>query len=92
MDPGDLNCGQPWRLRKTRQSSSTHWFEPINCRPSSCWRDRYTSLSIVLDHAGVRPSGNPRRLASWRAQMQRLAERANVSCKLSGLITELPAA
>jgi L-fuconolactonase len=51
--------------------------------------DRYTSLSIVLDHAGKPPFGEPSALASWRAQMQSLAKRANVSCKLSGLITEL---
>jgi L-fucono-1,5-lactonase len=51
--------------------------------------DRYASLSIVLDHAGKPPLGAPPALASWRAQMQRLAERANVSCKLSGLLTEL---
>jgi L-fuconolactonase len=51
--------------------------------------DRYASLSIVLDHAGKPPLGAPSALAPWRAQMQRLAERANVSCKLSGLLTEL---
>jgi L-fuconolactonase len=51
--------------------------------------DRYASLSIVLDHAGKPPFGTPSALAGWRVQLRSLAERANVSCKLSGLFTEL---
>jgi L-fuconolactonase len=51
--------------------------------------DRYASLSIVLDHAGKPPFGTLSAVAGWRAQMQSLADRANVYCKLSGLFTEL---
>jgi len=51
--------------------------------------DRYPSLSIVLDHAGKPPFAEPSALALWRKEMQILSLRANVSCKLSGLFTEL---
>jgi L-fuconolactonase len=52
--------------------------------------DRHSSLSIVLDHAGKPPFGDMTQLAQWRTEVRSLAERANVSCKLSGLFTELP--
>ena len=51
--------------------------------------DRHPSLSIVLDHAGKPPFAVPSALASWRREIQSLAKRCNVSCKLSGLMTEL---
>jgi L-fuconolactonase len=51
--------------------------------------DRHPSLSIVLDHAGKPPFAVSSALASWRREIQSVAKRANVSCKLSGLITEL---
>jgi L-fuconolactonase len=51
--------------------------------------DRYPSLSIVLDHAGKPPFAVSSALALWSKEIQRLANRSNVSCKLSGLITEL---
>jgi L-fuconolactonase len=52
--------------------------------------ERYPRLSIVLDHAGKPPFGNATALLEWRAGVQRIAARENVSCKLSGLLTELP--
>jgi len=52
--------------------------------------DRYSTLSIVLDHAGKPPFRDLSALALWRTQIRFLAERANVACKLSGLCTELP--
>ena len=51
--------------------------------------DRHPSLSIVLDHAGKPPFAMSSALALWRREIQSLAKRPNVSCKLSGLITEL---
>jgi L-fuconolactonase len=50
--------------------------------------DRYPNLNIVLDHAAkpvVEPSFDP----NWLNAMRRIARRANVSCKLSGLASEL---
>jgi L-fuconolactonase len=52
--------------------------------------DRHPTLSIVLDHAGKPPFGNVSALAQWQADINSLARRANVACKLSGLVTELP--
>ena len=48
---------------------------------------RHPGLDIVLNHAGKPPiaSGD---LAAWRDDLSALAERQNVSCKLSGLLTE----
>jgi L-fuconolactonase len=50
--------------------------------------DQYPNLAIVLDHAAkpvVEPSPDPH----WLNAMRRIARRANVSCKLSGLASEL---
>jgi L-fuconolactonase len=47
----------------------------------------YPELRIILDHGGKPPiaSGAP---SAWRAALARLATCPNVTCKLSGLITE----
>jgi L-fuconolactonase len=42
---------------------------------------------FVLDHAG-KPDIRSARLDPWRAQVEELATRPNVVCKLSGLVTE----
>ena len=52
--------------------------------------DRYPRLSIVLDHAGKPPLEDLGAMAFWRTDLRHLAQRANVACKLSGLLTELP--
>jgi L-fuconolactonase len=41
----------------------------------------------VLDHFG-KPDVRGARLDPWRDQISRLAEFANVTCKISGLVTE----
>ncbi|MDB5370454.1 MAG: amidohydrolase [Roseomonas sp.] len=49
--------------------------------------DRYPDLSIVIDHAAkpdIRAGWCPR----WAADMEAMAWRPQVSCKLSGLLTE----
>lgn len=48
---------------------------------------RHPDLTIVIDH-GAKP--NPHDLGSWSEQIQMIARLPNVSCKLSGLLTELP--
>ena len=45
------------------------------------------SVSFVLDHCAKPPIAT-RNLASWRADFAQLAQLPNVSCKLSGLVTE----
>ena len=48
---------------------------------------RHPDLSIIIDHA-AKPLVND--LDSWSEQMDLLARLPNVSCKVSGLLTELP--
>ncbi len=52
--------------------------------------DRHPDLSIVIDHA-AKPFIRDGLLDPWRADMAALAARANVTCKLSGLVTEAAA-
>jgi L-fuconolactonase len=49
--------------------------------------DSHPNLSIVLDHCG-KPAITAATLDPWRDDVARLAERPNVVCKLSGLVTE----
>jgi L-fucono-1,5-lactonase len=48
---------------------------------------RYPALPIIIDHA-AKPDLVHGALDPWRADLARLAEHPNVSCKLSGLLTE----
>ncbi|MDA8052185.1 MAG: amidohydrolase family protein [Rhodospirillales bacterium] len=49
--------------------------------------DRYPELSVVLDHS-AKPQILNRTLDPWRADVAAIAARPEVSCKLSGLVTE----
>jgi L-fuconolactonase len=49
--------------------------------------DRHPHQQFVLDHLG-KPKIRDRRLEAWRRHMLDLARRPNVTCKLSGLVTE----
>ena len=49
--------------------------------------ERHPGLRIVVDHL-AKPPVKAGQLDPWRADMAALAARANVSCKLSGLVTE----
>ncbi len=48
---------------------------------------RYPALQIIIDHA-AKPDIAHGVLDPWRTELARLAERSNVCCKLSGLLTE----
>lgn len=48
---------------------------------------RHPQQAFVLDHLG-KPRVGDGEIAGWREQILRLAEYENVSCKLSGLVTE----
>jgi L-fuconolactonase len=50
---------------------------------------RHPDLSIVLDHGAKPKLGSAPDMAAWQAGIARLARHANVTCKLSGLLTEL---
>ena len=49
---------------------------------------RFPRLQIVIDHAAKPIIDGPGGFDSWRDAIVPLAERPNVSCKLSGLLTE----
>ena len=49
--------------------------------------DRHPALKIVLNHGG-KPQIAAGNLSAWRDDLRALAERRNVVCKLSGLLTE----
>jgi len=50
---------------------------------------RHPQLSIVLDHAAKPQLGDADAMARWAVDMERLAVLPNVTCKVSGLLTEL---
>jgi L-fuconolactonase len=52
--------------------------------------DRHPDLAVVLDHAGKPPIGDRKSYPQWAIDIANLARRPNVSCKLSGLLTEAP--
>jgi L-fuconolactonase len=51
---------------------------------------RHPQLSIVLDHGAKPKLGNADAMAAWARDMEALAALPNVTCKVSGLLTELP--
>lgn len=52
---------------------------------------RHSGLTIVLDHGAKPKLGDRMAMTQWRADMAKLSRRPNIACKLSGLLTELPA-
>jgi L-fuconolactonase len=60
---------------------------PIHLSRLLVLADRYPDLSIVIDH-GAKPDIAGGVMQPWAADMAALAARQNVSCKLSGLVTE----
>jgi L-fuconolactonase len=51
--------------------------------------DRHPDLVVVVDH-GAKPRIREGEIDAWRADMSRIAAHPNVTCKLSGLVTEAP--
>ncbi len=51
---------------------------------------RHPQLSIVLDHAAKPRLGNVEAMGRWSRGIETLAALPNVTCKVSGLLTELP--
>jgi L-fuconolactonase len=49
--------------------------------------DRHPNQRFVLDHL-AKPRAREKTLEPWRGNLYRLAQRENVYCKLSGLVTE----
>jgi len=51
--------------------------------------DQHPDLSVVVDH-GAKPRIREGEIDAWRADMSTIAAHPNVTCKLSGLVTEAP--
>ena len=51
---------------------------------------RHPQLSIVLDHGAKPRLGQGDAMTAWARNLDKLAQAPNVTCKLSGLLTELP--
>ena len=49
--------------------------------------ERHSDLTFVLDHSG-KPSLGTGEIENWQGDIALLAERPNIVCKLSGLVTE----
>lgn len=49
---------------------------------------RYPDMRIVIDHAAKPTVGSKQAFDHWRATIAPLADAANVTCKVSGLLTE----
>jgi len=49
--------------------------------------DRHPNQTFVLDHL-AKPRAKEHNVEPWRTNIRRIAERENVFCKLSGLVTE----
>lgn len=52
---------------------------------------RYPDLRIVIDHGAKPPLGHPEDMGRWQDEIAAVGQNINVSCKLSGLLTEIAA-
>ena len=53
--------------------------------------ERHPALTVVVDH-GAKPRIREREIDAWRVDLARVAAHPRAHCKLSGLVTEAPAA
>lgn len=60
---------------------------PRHLEPAVALVDEFEDQLFVLDHI-AKPAIRERVLSPWKEHLQRLAERPNVFCKLSGMVTE----
>ncbi len=61
--------------------------QPRHLPVVSMLADRYPDLNIIIDHC-AKPDIAGNNLSDWGADMAKCAERANIVCKISGLLTE----
>jgi L-fuconolactonase len=60
---------------------------PRHLRHLATFADRHPGLAIVVDHA-AKPAIAAGAFDPWRSDVEALSRRPNVTCKLSGLVTE----
>ncbi|WP_222432256.1 extracellular solute-binding protein [Leekyejoonella antrihumi] len=66
---------------------------PQQLRSAAALAEKLPGLPLVLDHAGKPdltgdPTSRPDKLSSWASRLHSLATHQQVTCKLSGLVTE----
>ncbi|NVE94367.1 amidohydrolase family protein [Altererythrobacter lutimaris] len=61
--------------------------KPEHIEPCSIVAERNLGLRMVLDHCGKPPLASGE-IRAWRDALEKLASHTNVSCKISGLLTE----
>lgn len=87
LDRPDFNAGL--REVTTRQLTYDLLIYAHQLPAATAFVDRHPGQRFVLDHiAKPRVDGEPP--AAWRRQLAELARRPNVSCKFSGVVTEVP--
>ena len=62
---------------------------PKHLPPLCAVLERHPALAVVVDHA-AKPALRERSLGAWQRDLARVASHRQVTCKLSGLLTEAP--
>ncbi len=85
LDGADFNRG----IRAMRRTGLVYDLLIIEHQLAEAIRfvDRHPQQIFVLDHI-AKPKIAAGELEPWRAQIQELGKRSNVSCKISGMVTE----
>jgi L-fuconolactonase len=85
LDGADLNRG----IRAIRRTGLVYDLLIIEHQLAEAIRfvDRHPQRIFVLDHI-AKPKIAAGELEPWRTQIQELGKRSNVSCKISGMVTE----
>jgi L-fuconolactonase len=85
LDGADFNCG----IRTLHQTGLVYDLLIIEHQLEEAIRfvDRHPQQVFVLDHI-AKPKIATGEIEPWRTQIQELSKRSNVSCKVSGMVTE----
>ena len=76
-----------WRRWPETAWYSMRWCCRAICRDCCGWSIDHPDLQFVLDHC-AKPQLATGEIADWQRDIASLAERPNIVCKLSGLVTE----
>lgn len=91
-EPDPAFCTRPEFVAGVRQLGAAGLTFDLCCRAAqlpavATLVGRCPDTTFILDHAG-KPELRSGHLTAWRTDLARLAERPNVACKFSGLVTE----
>ena len=85
LDGGDFNRGM--RVLQTSGLTYDLLLLPHQLKDAVRFVDRYPAQTFVLDHI-AKPAIRAGELEPWATDLRELARRPNVSCKISGMVTE----